>query len=284
MKYRIPCWALILILCLSLTPAAGEEGGYKLVVTVHAVGHGDMIEIRDPVGEITLVDCGDAASPAARRAVTLLPSRITRFIATHAHDDHIGNARLILTKTGSIFDSGLEYATRTQEELFRGAAQGCTFTILGRGDRIKLGGDAWLDVLSPPRPLLRGTASDANNNSVVLMLGYRDFRLLLTGDIEMEGLDELVSSGPNLRCTAVKIPHHGSRGSLHKNFIAQTKARWAIASCGVDGDPKGHGLPHEDCLSAWRKSGAEVYTTGRHGSLRISSDGKNHRLDILPSS
>ncbi len=275
--------ALALAAVLLFVPDLGsnQQPG-TLSITVHNVGHGDMTEIRSPTGEVTLVDCGDGASATARKALAGVPLRIARFIATHPHDDHIGNFPLLLTRTSLVYDSGLEHDSRAQEGLYHAVTRGVRMQIARRGDRIEIGGGAWLDVLWPPAPLLRGTASDANNNSIVLMLCYRDFRMLLTGDMETEGLDELVASGSDLRCNAVKIPHHGSRGSLHNSFISSLSARWAIASCARDGDPAGHGLPHEDCLRVWRRAGMTVHATGREGSIRITSDGSYHRLEAIP--
>lgn len=267
---------------LLVSSLGGNQQPGNLSVTVHAVGHGDMIEIRSPRGEITLVDCGDCASKTARTALAGLPAKIARFIASHPHEDHIGNFPLVRPRTELVYDCGLELDTQAQENLYRSVSRGGRIQIVSRGERIEIGGGAWLDVLWPAVPLLRGTASDANNNSIVLMLCYRDFQMLLTGDIENEGLDELVRSGVELRCTAVKIPHHGSRSSLHTPFISAVKARWAIASCAKDGDPSGHGLPHEDCLRVWRREGMKVYATGREGSIRLTTDGSNHRIEVIP--
>ncbi len=273
--------ALLALLCsLALSGSPGQIP--QLTVTVYKAGHGDMIGILSPSGETTLIDCGDSSSTQARAAIRNLPARLARFIATHAHDDHIGNVPLIIGRTTEFYDPGLEHPSRAQEFLYRVVSTGKRLEILSRGAVLDLGGGAVLRVLWPPCPLLRGTAADANNNSLVLMLHFRNFRMLLTGDIETEALEEFMKLDPDLACTAVKIPHHGSRGSLHSGFIRSLKARWAIVSCAKDGDPSGHGLPHEDCLRVWRQAGMAVHATGREGGIRIETDGETHRLVVLP--
>ena len=68
---------------------------------------GDFINsfaFRDDDGQVTLVDCGLRRAP--RRIVEALagigshPSDVTRIVLTHAHSDHAGGARDMVTRTG----------------------------------------------------------------------------------------------------------------------------------------------------------------------------------------
>ena len=58
---------------------------------------------------------------------------------------------------------------------------------------IKLDPSVEISVLWPERPLLSGTSSDANNNSLVLYLRYGKITFLFTGDLEQEALSLLAS-------------------------------------------------------------------------------------------
>jgi len=281
MRYRpiriLPVFLLFLIL--TLLPAAGAEGRNegKLRVIVHDVGHGDMIEIITPGGTVSLIDCGSASSPKARAAAQAI-ARLRYFIASHAHEDHIGNASIIAARAETIADSGFEDAGYVQAELYSWAARGKKFLIAEEGMRLDLGDGVSVEVLSPAKNFMRGTQSDANNNSVILMLTYGRFRMLFTGDIENEGIQELLARKPDLACDVVKIPHHGSRGSQNARFIRALRAKYAIASAAGGGAEQSHGLPHEDVLRAYRETGAEVYVTGRHGTIRILSNGEEYEI------
>ena len=275
LKRRIPALVLLLILILLPISAEGRNEG-RLSVIVHDVGHGEMIEIICPGGSVSLIDCGSAASASARKAAGLLPARLRYFIASHAHEDHIGNASLAAARAETLVDSGFEDAGAVQAEFYDQAARGKKFLIAEEGTHLDLGDGVTLNVLAPGKSFIRGTASDANNNSLVMMLTYGRFRMLLTGDIENEGIEELLAKKPDLQCDVVKIPHHGSRGSQNMRFIRSLTAKYAVASAAQDGAPEGHGLPNEDVLRAYRDAGAVVYVTGRHGTIHITSNGEEY--------
>jgi competence protein ComEC len=56
---------------------------------------------------------------------------------------------------------------------------------------------------------MTSTASDINNNSVVLRLRYGRFSCLLTGDVMQEAERVLLLSGQPLDSLVLKAPHHG---------------------------------------------------------------------------
>jgi len=266
---------IVLVLVLSPFSADGRAGG-RLCVVVHDVGHGDMIEITAPGGAASLLDCGSASSPGARQAVQALPRQLRFFIASHPHEDHIGNASSVVGRAETVIDGGFEDAGYAQAELYSWAARGKQFLIAEQGMRIELGDGVRMEVLAPAKEFIRGTKSDPNNNALVLMLTYGRFRMLFTGDIENEAIEELLARGPDLDCDVVKLPHHGSRGAL--KLAAALRPKYALVSAAPDGAREGHGLPHEDVLRAYRERGAEVYVTGRHGTLRVESDGEEYTI------
>lgn len=271
--------ALLAFLFFSGQPVAGETGdGQLLTVRVFDVGHGDMILVTTPGGRHALIDCGDAGSQKARLALGRLPERLDWFFATHAHDDHIGNSGSILPRVRTVVDSGHAAATVAQETLYAAAGQVAGFIIARAGDRFDLGNGVVCETLAPGERLLFGTGADANNNSLLLMLRYRNFRMLLAADIEIDGLDELLARAADIACSVVKVPHHGSRGSAHDAFIRRLGARQAIVSAAADGDPRGHGLPHNDLLARYRAAGMEVFVTGRQGTITVTSDGSSHAV------
>ncbi|MDR2734997.1 MAG: MBL fold metallo-hydrolase [Spirochaetota bacterium] len=259
--------AALLLIC----PLFAADGENALVITVHAAGHGDMIEIRAPNGDTSLIDCGSASSPSARQAVRALPARLRYFIASHPHEDHIGNCALAASRADIIVDGGLESPEHAQAELYALAARGKRFIFAEAGMSLDLGGGVRLEILSPARDFLRGTNSDPNNNSIVCMLRYGRFRMLFTGDIEMDGIETLLLRKPDLGCDVIKVPHHGSRGSLDMRFIKALGAKYAVVSAAPDDAREGHGLPHEDVVRAYRNAGTEVFVTGRHGKIQITA-------------
>ena len=177
--------------------------------------------------------------------------------------------------------------------------------LVGRGDTLRLGG-ATLEVLWPPRgdadeahegasrrrsvvgasDAVRGPdgsrpaldETSANDDSVVLRVRYGERCFLLTGDIERAAEARLVAAGDALRCDVVKVAHHGSKTSSSAEFVAATRALYAVIPAGLD-SPYGH--PEAGVVARWRASGAEVLQTGRRGAITFSTDGRDLRVETF---
>jgi competence protein ComEC len=74
------------------------------------------------------------------------------------------------------------------------------------GDQLRTGDDCRIDVLHPPP---RGVLGRDNANSIVLAVEFAGRRLLLTGDLESPGLDDVLAEEP-YDCDVLLAPHHGS--------------------------------------------------------------------------
>lgn len=127
----------------------------------------------------------------------------------------------------------------------------------------KIGDSRILEVIHPTHSyLLRMTSlNKRNNSSVVIRIRYKGKTVLLCGDIEAEGIAELVENNPGgLQCDLLKVPHHGAypRNSALEKLIGETMPKYAVISVGV-GNPKGH--PHSSTLACLRSGGARVFQT-----------------------
>jgi len=110
--------------------------------------------------------------------------------------------------------------------------------------------------------------SASNETSVVQIAAFGDKRILLTGDVGPEGLDEAAAYAENIsfsiQPSLVQIPHHGSR----RNVTPAVLNRWlgpypgsgrgdAIASIGKDQD----GYPRKKVANVFTRRGYDVYAT-----------------------
>jgi competence protein ComEC len=137
-------------------------------------------------------------------------------------------------------------------------------------------------VLHPPTTLLRGSprgrSSDVNSNSLVLLLRYRDVRVLLPGDIEEEAERRLLEQRTDLSAQVLKVPHHGGRTSSSLPFLERVRPTVAVVSAGYRNRFR---HPHQETLERYRAMGIELYRTDRHGAVTISTDG--HTIDVAPT-
>jgi len=127
-------------------------------------------------------------------------------------------------------------------------------------------------LLGPPDPLITGSHSDVNANSVVARLTYRGFSVLFAGDAEAPTETWLLTSGATLRSVVLKVAHHGSRYASGVRFLRAVGARIAIISAGAGND---YGHPAPQTLERLARGGASVYRTDRDGDVAIESDGRS---------
>jgi competence protein ComEC len=82
--------------------------------------------------------------------------------------------------------------------------------------------------------------------------------MLFTGDLESAVLYDLAHD-PNLDLQSqwLKIPHHGSRGSMEPHFYAAVDPAWAVIPVG----PNNFGHPHEEVVEELNKRGIVWRTT-----------------------
>jgi competence protein ComEC len=119
-----------------------------------------------------------------------------------------------------------------------------------------------IEILHPEYEFLGRMHSIGNHNdaSVVVKLDYKDKSILLTGDIQEKGIEEIVTNYPNmLVCDALKIPHHGSypKNAAFEKLVSTAKPKYAIISCG----PNSYGHPDNNVMSHLTSKGIDVFLT-----------------------
>ncbi len=86
----------------------------------------------------------------------------------------------------------------------------------------------------------------------------------------------MLSTPQDLRSDVVKVPHHGSKTSSTESFVTRTHPQFAVISVGLHSV---FGHPRKEVVERWRVGGAEVMTTGLSGTITISTDGEDLKID-----
>ena len=138
-----------------------------------------------------------------------------------------------------------------------------------RGESFDLGPtDTCASILAPELPLIAGTSSDINNNSVVLRVEFGRTAMLLTGDAQSEAEARLLShGGADLHADILKVGHHGSAYSSTPEFLAAVRPKIAIISCGRH-NVFGH--PSPSTIAALAAVGATIYRTDNDGGVSLA--------------
>jgi competence protein ComEC len=284
---------VLLVAAIVFHPFSGDIADGKLRVDFLDVGQGDAALVTLPDGRTLLVDGGGRAgdwrglktdrrgSGAGVRSVGEAVvseylwwrglDTVDYVLATHADADHIDGLNDVLRNftvnaalVGRTPTNDPEYATFAQTL----AATHTHLATIQAGDVIRFG-DAQVHVLWPLAATERDEPS-RNNDSVVLRVEFGARSILLTGDIEKSGENRLSATGNALGADVVKVPHHGSRSSSTLPFVAAAKAQFAIISVGQTSI---FGHPHAEIIERWQASGAQVFTTGKCGTITVTTDG-----------
>jgi beta-lactamase superfamily II metal-dependent hydrolase len=284
-----------------------------LRITVLDVGQGDAILIEAPSGETALIDSGPPGA-GAQEILPYLEERgvlaLTHAILTHDHVDHTGGLSEVLagpdgetgtsddiTVEGHIYDIGqLHEEDGEPEHEWQEAGAAYDREAPVAGERIELG-DCDLEIVAADARLPDGTQLDAgeppdeNARSIVLLLRYSGFAMLLTGDVTGGGGKPPYET-PDIETgiariagdiDVLKVAHHGSNTSTNDVFLALTDPEIAIISVGDGND---HFHPHPSVIDRLAGAGVAVYQTERgwldqdgptvangHVAVEVDSDG-----------
>jgi len=256
------------------THLAENEG--KLSVYFLDVGQGDstlfVLDGKTIVIDAGEIDKGDrVVSDLKARGVT----RIDLLVATHPHSDHIGGMQEILAAfpVGQVIDTGLPYPSPVYEKFLETIdRKNIPYRAAVQGQTIDVDPALHVLVLSPPQ---HPASDDPNAHSIVLRISYGMIDFLMTGDLEEEGEDALITSGYPLDAEILKVGHHGSSSSTSPAFLARVNPELGVIFAGAD-NPYGH--PHAETLALLKERGVTVYRTDHDGTIAVRTDGLSYSV------
>ncbi len=218
------------------------------------VGMGDSFLIKSK-NKYLVVDGGPSFKNYNKIFKYTQGKKPTNFLITHHHSDHISGV-LFGLKTVVNYDlfSPLVYNNTFQSYYLKKRITKNLF----KGDSLILG-NFKIDVVWPSKK-----CNDKNINicSVVLLVTHANGKkVLLMSDSEYLAQDEYYSYLPYV--DYLKIPHQGSKDSLHKKLLNKTMPKYAILS--VNKNSYGH--PHKEVLDYYKKMGIKVLRTDVSGDI-----------------
>lgn len=200
--YGIPvgiCWGFLLLGVVILTWRFRPE----LQVTFLDVGQGDCIFLQTEDGASYLTD-GGSSSVSKVGKYRMIPflkyqgaSQIKAVFVSHADSDHYNGIAELLEQAELegirvenlvLTDIADECRSEGYEELVELAGQnGITVQLLHEGQQLQ-DGELLFQCLHPSKGY---RAEDLNETSMVLLVTYREFSMLLTGDVQGAGEEHL---------------------------------------------------------------------------------------------
>jgi beta-lactamase superfamily II metal-dependent hydrolase len=260
--------------CLSVDEEYKQTESYPTTLSPHEeplkvhfidVGQADAILVQYE-DETMMVDVGDSNS--ADELVSYLKKQnvyeIDHLVITHPHADHIGGFDEVVSSFDVInyVDNGFTYDSDQYVELKKYlSSHYINIITVERGDTLYKDNEIEILVFNPVKK-----HSNLNDDSVVLKITRGEVSVLLTGDIEKNAEEDMVSNKAilwNLKSTIVKAPHHGGETSAQQQFFAYVRPQFVVVSVGEDNS---YGHPNEKAMDLY-KTYATTITTSEYGTI-----------------
>lgn len=240
-----------------------------MIVHFIDVGQGDSILIQVNSKNL-LIDSGPSTSKdkLLKYINSLKISKFDYIIATHPHEDHIGNMSYIIDnfEVLNFYAPKISSNTKAFETMIESLVmKDLKIKVLKPNIKsIDLGENTKVDVFSP----ISNEYENINNFSSIIKISYGNNSFLFTGDSEELSEKEVLSKGYDLKSDVLKIGHHGSSSSTSKRFLDAVDPYIAVISVGKDNS---YGHPSQEVLS--RLKDLTIYQTDLDGNILIKSDG-----------
>lgn len=262
---------IILLFQCSINTKENNIQSNKNTLQVHFidVGQGDSILIQVNNKNL-LIDSGPNKSEDKLKKYLkeLNISKFDYIIATHPHEDHIGNMSYIINNFDvlNFYAPKVENSTKAFETMIESLIRkDLKIKVLKANIKsIDLGKNIVVDVFSP----LSNSYEDLNNYSPIVKISYGNTSFLFTGDAEELSENEVLNAGFDLKCDVLKIGHHGSSSSTSEKFLKASNPSIAVISVGEDNT---YGHPTDTVLSRLKET--KIYRTDINGNIVITSDG-----------
>ncbi len=247
--------------------ALGAGPPARLTIRFFDVGQGDAALVTSPRGATILVDAGPDPAQVATELAALGVKRLDVAVATHPHADHIAGFPDVFARipVSLVLEPGCDEPSPSYDAFLDAVAEEDLAVAHPRAGESLDVGDLHVDVLAPAG-CASGTASDPNNESLVLRVSLGDDVVLFPGDAEEPSQRAMLEADAPIGADVLKVPHHGGDTS-EPAFLESVGARIAVVSVG---QPNDYGHPVPEVLETLRDGGSTVLRTDLLGDVIVT--------------
>lgn len=277
---------LFLILIYFYTDVVSDK---KLIVRFLDIGQGDSILIKTPDNKNILIDAGqnEKALNKVEKYISIFRKNIDLAIMSHPDMDHIGGYYDIFQKYNirQILENGDNNKDNPAYQFLKEKIEGnideynIKKILANCGDKIIFGDNedfVSMYILHPVKEEL--IINDSNDNSIVILLVYKDYSFLFTGDagkdVEQKlffdikrcfnDKDAYIIEKVLAKLTVLKVSHHGSDTGNSEAFLKKIRPVYNIVSVGENNK---YGHPKEEVLKTLNKYSKNTLTTIEKGDI-----------------
>lgn len=264
-------FALVAAFMIPADPAETQEEGFE--VEILDVGQGLAVAVTVE-NHLMVYDTGPAFRSGFAPVAMILPPRlrsegvrIDQLVVSHDDKDHAGGLGVLLPYSNEVLAGQPERITADNIRV--------SSCYRGQGWRW---GDISFEVLYPPEELHSVRGISDNDRSCVLRIRSDrepEKSLLLTGDIDAQGEQWLLSSGQSLSAHWLIASHHGSAGGNSLAFLSAVAPKGVIYSAGHRnsyGHPAQKVQQRVSYLRSVQPSLYREYNTADLGAIRLTGN------------
>ena len=235
-------------------------GSLRSSFTAVDVGQGQSL-IFHQGGAAAVIDCGgsDAGCRTCSRLIASGVTHLDTLILTHFDSDHTDGfsdlAQCI--SIGKLLIPDIEDEGRGEIEEIAEQYEIPVIALSGDSD-LSLGSGS-LRIYVPP------AGASGNNGSLAALYQTKEnaFSVLVTGDMDFEGENSLLSRVDIPDVDVLVAGHHGSKTSTSTALLAASRPETVVISVGYNS----YGHPAEETLNRIAESGAQIFRTDEEGSI-----------------
>ncbi|NMB91956.1 MBL fold metallo-hydrolase [candidate division WWE3 bacterium] len=268
--YSVFLYFVLFVLIFTLKDSSSQS---SLKIHIWDVGQGDSALVVTPNGNKILIDGGDNFESDFKLSmlVPFFSCEIDVVVLTHPHSDHIRGLNRIAQrcKVFTVIFNDVDYTS--QDYLyFKDLIKNLNVLNVYKGDEFTID-NVKLKILWPTKEFLQTTINDINETSIMIFLDYKNFEALFLGDagsndlskVDVNSIKPLINEGLDI----LKVPHHGSKFGLNKEFYADLKPKNCIISVGKD-NMFGH--PSKEVVDFLLESKCNVLRTDERGDIVVT--------------
>lgn len=237
-----------------------------------------MLVDTGPGGKVK--DCLDENLPFGDRKIEVV-------VATHPDNDHVGGLDEVLEgyEVERLVINGVKGRNEASERVVELVErEEIEVRVAEAGERVVMGEvelEIWWPEVEQGTVLgwkgedygLEEEEKEMNKDSIVGLLSWGDFEVLLTGDIGQAEELALRRRGVLKEVEVLKVAHHGSKFSSSKEFLEKVRPKEAVM---MVGKKNVYGHPAEEVLIRLEAVGSRVWRTDEMGEIEIVSDGERY--------
>lgn len=256
---------LIMVFTILFLPLSDKD---ELSVYFFDVGQGDATFIKTPSGKCYMIDTGrENKYREIERFLASQGYKLDGLILTHSDVDHMGGY-IDLVENGYVENI---YVSSADADNY-GFSDNINIIKLFKGMEIELDEKTKIEVLYPD---FHSNKEETNEMSLCLMLHYKDYRLLFTGDIDYEIEKYLIKSLEDI--DVLKVSHHGSKNGSSPKFLDALDAEYAVIMCGENY----YGHPSANTIYNLEKYCDIIYRTDYDGGISFSFGDEIKAMTVL---